>query len=103
MQPPLISSIAELVNEPDSESASNHGWGLTAAFGLVYIGLAVAGGAYQHKANRTATIVRGSLVNAIYAQTLDLSVTSLDESAAVTLMSSDVERICDAILPIHNM
>jgi ATP-binding cassette subfamily C (CFTR/MRP) protein 1 len=103
MQPLLISSITELVNEPDSESASNRGWGLTAAFGLVYIGLAVAGGAYQHKANRMATMVRGSLVNAIYAQTLDLSVTSLDESAAVTLMSSDVERICDAILPIHNM
>jgi hypothetical protein len=48
-------------------------------------------------------MVRGSLVNAIYAQTLDLSVTSLDESAAVTLMSSDVERICDAILSIHNL
>jgi ATP-binding cassette subfamily C (CFTR/MRP) protein 1 len=42
-------------------------------------------------------------VNAIYAQTLDLSITSLDESAAVTLMSSDVQRICDAILPIHSI
>jgi ATP-binding cassette subfamily C (CFTR/MRP) protein 1 len=103
MQPLLISSITELVNEPDSESASNRGGGLTAAFGLVYIGLAVTGGAYQHKANRLATMVRGSLVNAIYAQTLDLSITSLDESAAVTLMSSDVQRICDAILPIHNI
>ena len=103
MQPLLISSITELVNEPDSESAGNRGWGLTAAFGLVYIGLAVTGGAYQHKANRMATMVRGSLVNAIYAQTLDVSVTSLDESAAVTLMSSDVERICDALLPIHNL
>jgi ATP-binding cassette subfamily C (CFTR/MRP) protein 1 len=102
MQPLLISSITELVNEPNSESASNRGWGLTAAFGLVYIGLAVTGGAYQHKANRLATMVRGSLVNAIYAQTLDLSITSLDESAAVTLMSSDVQQICDAILPIHN-
>jgi ABC-type multidrug transport system fused ATPase/permease subunit len=63
----------------------------------------VAGGAYQHKANRLATMVRGSLVNAIYKQTLELSITSLDESAAVTLMSSDVERICEAILPIHNV
>jgi ABC-type multidrug transport system fused ATPase/permease subunit len=103
MQPLLISSLTELVNEPDSKSASNRGWSLTAAFGLVYIGLAVADGAYQHKANRMTTMVRGSLVNAIYAQTLDLSVTSLEESAAVTLMSSDVERICDAILPIHNL
>jgi len=78
-------------------------WGLAAAFGLVYVGRAVAGGAYQHKANRMATMVRGSLVNAVYKQTLELSITSLDESAAVTLMSSDVERICEAILPIHNV
>lgn len=103
MQPLLISSITKLVNDPDSESATNRGWGLTAAFGLVYIGLAVTGGAYQHKTNRMATMVRGSLVNAIYTKTLNLSVTSLDESAAVTLMSLDVERICTAILPIHNL
>lgn len=103
MQPLLINSITELVSDSDTESATNRGWGLTAAFGLVYIGLAVAGGAYQHKANRMATVVRGSLVNAIYAQTLDLSVISLDESAAVTLMSSDVERICAAILSIHSL
>lgn len=103
MQPLLISRITKLVSEPNSESATDRGWGLTAAFGLVYIGLAIAGGAYQHKANRLATMVRGSLVNAIYAQTLDLSITSLDESAAVTLMSSDVERICEALLPIHQI
>jgi ATP-binding cassette, subfamily C (CFTR/MRP), member 1 len=92
-----------LISEPDSPSASNRGWGLAAAFGLVNVGLAVTGGAYQHKANRLATMVRGSLVNAIYSQTLDLSITSLDESAAVTLMSSDVQRICDAIIPIHGI
>ncbi|OBT96290.1 hypothetical protein VE01_05823 [Pseudogymnoascus verrucosus] len=103
MQPLLINSITKLVRDPDSESATNRGWGLTAAFGLVYIGLAVTGGAYQHKANRMTTMVRGSLVNAIYSQTLDLSVTSLDESAAVTLMSLDVERICTAVQPIHNI
>lgn len=103
MQPLLINNITKLVNEPDSDSASNRGWGLTAAVGLVYIGLAVMDGAYQHKANRMTTMVRGSLVNVIYSQTLDLSITTLDESAAVTLMSSDVERICEAIKSIHNM
>ncbi|PMD49040.1 ABC transporter-like protein [Hyaloscypha variabilis F] len=103
MQPLLINSLTRLVSEPDSEDASNRGWGLAAAFALVFIGRAVAGGAYQHKANRMTTMVRGSLVNSIYKQTLDLSITSLDESAAVTLMSSDVERICQAISPIHSV
>jgi ATP-binding cassette subfamily C (CFTR/MRP) protein 1 len=105
MQPFLIYSITKLVEDPYSVSVSvsDRGWGLTAAFGLVYIGLAVTGGAYQHQANRMATMVRGSLVNAIYAQTLELSITSLDESAAVTLMSSDVERICESLLSIHSL
>lgn len=47
MQPLLIRRIIELVNEPDSEDATNRGWGLTAAVGLVFIGLAVSGGAHQ--------------------------------------------------------
>lgn len=103
MQPLLISALTSLVQAPDSEDASNRGWGLAAAFALVYVGRAVMGGAYQHKTNRMATMVRGTLVGAIYRQTLEVAVNGLDESAAVTLMSSDVERICQAILPIHNV
>ncbi|KAM3075096.1 hypothetical protein ACMFMF_005777 [Clarireedia jacksonii] len=103
MQPLLINRITELASDPDAESATRNGWGLTAASGLVYIGSAIASAAYQHKANRMVTMVRGSLVSAIYVQTLDLSITSFDESAAVTLMSSDVERICAALQPVHTL
>jgi ATP-binding cassette subfamily C (CFTR/MRP) protein 1 len=101
MQPLLISSITKLVTESDSKPASHRGWGLTAAFVLVYMGLAVAGGAYQHKANRLATMVKGSLVNAIYSHTLDFSIVNPDNSAALTLMSLDVEVEYDAILQIQ--
>jgi ATP-binding cassette subfamily C (CFTR/MRP) protein 1 len=38
---------------------------------------------------RFVTSVRGTLVSMIYAKTIDLSITALDESAAVTLMASD--------------
>lgn len=103
MQPLLIKRITEFVDNPEVESSRNNGWGLIGATALVYIGLAVATGAYQHKANRMVTMVRGALVSAIYTQTLDLSITSLDESAAVTLMSSDIERICVALQPIHTL
>jgi ATP-binding cassette subfamily C (CFTR/MRP) protein 1 len=103
MQPLLIKRITELASDENSESANRNGWGLTAATGLVFIGSAITSAAYQHKANRMVTMVRGSLVGAIYAQTLDLSITSLDESAAVTLMSSDIERICVALQPIHTL
>lgn len=78
-------------NEPDSI-----GWGLTAAFGLVFTGLALANGSYNHLTYRFVTSTRGILVSMIYSKTVDLSITALDESAAVTLMASDTGSIpCD--------
>lgn len=53
------------------------------------MGMAVASGAYYHMTFRFVTAVRGSLVGLIYVKTVDLSVTALDESAAITLMSND--------------
>jgi ATP-binding cassette, subfamily C (CFTR/MRP), member 1 len=38
---------------------------------------------------RFITSIRGTLVGMIYAKTMDLSITALDESVAVTLMASD--------------
>lgn len=38
---------------------------------------------------RYITTVRGTLVSLIYSKTMDLSITELDESVAVTLMSND--------------
>lgn len=86
-QPFLLSrtvNFASSLEEPDSI-----GWGLTGAFGLVFLGLAIATGSYYHMTYRFVTTVRGTLVSLIYAKTMDLSITALDESVAVTLMASD--------------
>lgn len=104
MQPLLISKITSLINSPSSSSefTSSKGWALTAASGLIYISLALTTAASQHKTNRSIAMIRGALIAAIYTQTLSLPI-NLDESAAVTLMSSDVERICVALQPIHDL
>lgn len=86
-QPFLLSRTVDFANSP--EEPDSIGWGLTAAFGLVFIGLAVANGSYEHMSYRFVTTVRGTLVSMIYAKTVDLSITALNESAAVTLMASD--------------
>lgn len=39
----------------------------------------------------------------IYTKTTDLSITALNESAAVTLMSSDVETICQGLANVHEI
>ena len=42
MQPLLIRQVAAWVSRPLSEFTTNEGWGLTAAAGLIYAGLAVS-------------------------------------------------------------
>ncbi|KAH8701001.1 putative multidrug resistance-associated protein [Talaromyces proteolyticus] len=85
----------------DLSQSESIGWGLTGAFFLVLLGLAVSNGLYYHMNYRFVTSVRGSLISVIYAKTLDLSITALDESVAVTLMSSDTQSICNGFQMIH--
>ena len=42
MQPFLINRISRFVAEPVSEASTNVGWGLTAAYSLVYTDIAVS-------------------------------------------------------------
>lgn len=42
MQPLLIRQVTAFVDEPASQFATNTGWGLVGAYGLVYIGIAVS-------------------------------------------------------------
>jgi len=91
-QPLLLSRTTEFVSSTTDKK--NIGWGLTGAFGIAFLGLGISNALYSHMAFRSATAVRGTLVSMIYAKTVDLSITSLDESAAVTLMSNDTGKCC---------
>ena len=48
-------------------------------------------------------MVRGALVTAIYRKTTEISIVALDNSAAVTLMSTDVERIVQGFRSLHEV
>ncbi|KAH8593398.1 putative ATP-binding cassette transporter [Bisporella sp. PMI_857] len=100
-QPLLLHRTVDFASRP--EEPDSIGWGLTAGFGLVFIGLALANGGYWHMCYRFVVSVRGTLVSMIYSKTVDLSITALDESAAITLMSSDTETICNALVFLHEM
>lgn len=62
---------------------------MTGAFGIVFVGTAIANGFYAHMSVRFATAIRGTLVSMICLKTVDLRIGYIDESAAVTLMSTD--------------
>ncbi|RAL60312.1 hypothetical protein DID88_000088 [Monilinia fructigena] len=100
-QPFLLQRTVGFAN--DESQPNSIGWGLTGAFGLVFLGLAVLNGTYYHMAYRFNTAVRGSLVSLIYAKTVDVSITALDESVAVTLMANDTSAICKCFTHIHEL
>ena len=100
-QPFLISRAVEFANR--SEEDDSIGWGLTGAVALVFMGLAVSNGAYYHSTYRYATSLRGCLVTLIYGKTVDLSITALDESIAITLMTNDTETACEGLRNAHEL
>ncbi|KAM0416170.1 hypothetical protein ACHAPD_005085 [Fusarium lateritium] len=98
-QPLILNRL--LVFLGDASQPINIGYGLIAAYGLVYTGIALSQALYWHRNARSVTLLRGVLVSAVFSKVTELSTTATDDSAAVTLMSSDVDVIVRAIREIH--
>lgn len=50
-------------------------------------------GQYQHLTYRAITMARGQLITMLYDKATDIDITAADPTAALTLMSADIERI----------
>jgi ATP-binding cassette subfamily C (CFTR/MRP) protein 1 len=87
-QPLILNRL--LVFLDDTSQPTQIGYGLIAAYGLVYSGIALSQALYWHCNARSVTLLRGVLVSAVFSKATELSTTATDDSAAVTLMSSDV-------------
>ena len=48
-------------------------------------------------------MIRGLLASTIYKKTTEISITALDNSASVTLMSADIQRIVDGFKNMHEI
>ena len=90
-QPLVLNKCLEFLD--DESQPDNKGYGLIAAYGLVYVGIAVSQALYWHRNGRSVTMLRGILVSAIFSKVTEISITATDDSAAVTLQSSDVSSL----------
>ncbi|KAK5633576.1 hypothetical protein RRF57_009290 [Xylaria bambusicola] len=88
-QPFLIREAVSFVQNTQSENGNDVGYGLIGAFALVTMGWA------SHLTYRLMTMMRGGLISIIYQKMLRTQVTNLNDSAAVTLMGTDVQRIAE--------
>lgn len=99
-QPFLVESTLRFVTEQEDAAT---GWGLTGAWFLAYLAIAIFTAAYRHLLNRCCAQIRGGLVSLLYNKTLDLSITAKDPNAAMTLMSSDIERMIESLTLFHDV
>ncbi|KAL2851083.1 P-loop containing nucleoside triphosphate hydrolase protein [Aspergillus pseudoustus] len=99
--PFLISRTTSWTADPSQPDEI--GWGLTGAWLLVFLGQAISNGFYYQMTYRFVTSIRGSLCSQIYINTLNLSSAALDESVAVSLMSTDTESICQSATTLHEL
>ncbi|KGO78093.1 ABC transporter, integral membrane type 1 [Penicillium italicum] len=102
-QPLLLERSLSFFNSPVNKGTQNIGYGLIGAYILVYGGLAVSMGQYQHLTYRGITMVRGVLVTMLYKKASCLSLGENDPANSLTLMSADVERITQGWATIHEI
>ncbi|KAJ4864914.1 ABC transporter domain-containing protein [Trichoderma breve] len=98
-QPLVLTRFLGFLN--DETQSVNVGYGLIGAYGLVYLGIAATQALYWHQNGRCVTMLRGVLVSAVFSKVTEVSIVAVDDSAALTLMSSDVDVIGRAMRQIH--
>ncbi|KAE8360003.1 P-loop containing nucleoside triphosphate hydrolase protein [Aspergillus caelatus] len=102
-QPLLLHRSLSFSVEPETNATTNIGYGLIGAYILVYLGMAVTMGQYQHMTYRTITMVRGAVISMVYRKATTLSVEDADPASSLTLMSADIERIVQGWQTIHDI
>lgn len=101
-QPLLLQQLLAYLSASAETTSGSTGYGIIAAYALVYTGSAIATGFYWHKQYQFITMARGCLVSAISWKTAGLDILEAgDPKAAVSIMSTDVERITDGLRNLH--
>jgi ATP-binding cassette subfamily C (CFTR/MRP) protein 1 len=101
-QPSLIQRTINYVSNRNDQPG-NVGWGLVGAYAIVYIGLALVTASSIYLINRVVVRIRGGLISLIYQKTVDLSTTGLEQGAALTLMSTDMEIITQQFVNLNDI
>ncbi|KAF5265447.1 hypothetical protein FOXYS1_3738 [Fusarium oxysporum] len=102
-QPVFIDATLEYLQMPETPTTKNMGYGLIGAAFLIYAGIGVSSAFYGYYKEKAIYMIRGCLVAAIYQKTTQMKITAADDSAALTLMSADVERIIKGAWTAHDI
>ncbi|PGH27295.1 hypothetical protein AJ80_01005 [Polytolypa hystricis UAMH7299] len=102
-QPFLINRTINFVQTRPTNGTQNTSYALIGATLVIYAGIAVSRCHYRHKTFRSLTMLRGALVSVIYRKATKLALDTADKSAAVTLMSTDIDSIVLGLQDLHEI
>ncbi|RMJ01454.1 hypothetical protein CDV36_015802 [Fusarium kuroshium] len=99
-QPFFIHALLEnLINK---DAPQSHSYGLIGAAAIIYGGIAVSDALYWYFHQRSLYMARGCLTAHAYRSTTEGKMTDINDAAALTLMSTDVERIIHGFHSLHD-
>ncbi|KAF7874003.1 hypothetical protein EAF04_002675 [Stromatinia cepivora] len=102
-QPFPIERATSHLSQPSDVLEEDIGYGLIGATACTHLGTAISNALFRHQLYRHITALRGSLVSLIYTKSLSIEDRMDDLSAALTLMSTDVDRICQSLVMLHDL
>lgn len=102
-QPFFLASVLEVVAGENSTGAKRDGFGLIGAAAVIYTGIALSRAFYGYFTQRLVAMARGCLVSAVYDKTTESQILAGDDAAAITLMSTDIERVMGGMEYMHDM
>ena len=103
-QPFFLNTMLTYLSTPENSQSDNLGYGLIGASAIIFTGIALSQAFYDYYTQRFMYMARGLLASAIYNKTTTMKINSLDDSsAAITLMSTDIERIIRGVEAVHEL
>jgi ABC-type multidrug transport system fused ATPase/permease subunit len=100
-QPFFIEALLDYLAEPTLNP--NVGYGLIGASFLIYSGIATSGAFTWYFHHRLRTMIRSILVPEVFKKATIARVGATDRNAALTLMSTDLERIRMGFRTLHEL
>ncbi|CAH0047211.1 unnamed protein product [Clonostachys solani] len=100
-QPFLINRLLEYLAHDGEKGSEHDAAGLVGATILVYLGIAISTSLYWYYQERSQSLLRAFLVTSIYQKATQAP--SSENKAAITLMSTDVDRIYTGVRFVHEI
>ncbi|RAK98819.1 putative ABC multidrug transporter [Aspergillus ibericus CBS 121593] len=100
-QPLFLEKLLDYLSQPRLDP--NVGYGFIGASLLIYSGLAISWAFTWYFQHRMRTMTRSILVTEIYNKATKARIGSGDDTAVLTLMSTDMERITVGIRSLHEL